>query len=329
MKSKVIETDGKVFLDNIPPMKFGENMDNTFVRSAQLALNVMGENYSYDLLMGISGAAFRLHFLPGWCPSSADATVGFDVSRVLFKSLGYHCEFVKIDDNSFKDIRSLYKKIKGQINLGRPIVAINMKGQMEWGIVTGYLKNKPGILCRTYFDTSESYTEAKRAPWLNFFIGEKNKTLKTDELFFNSLKTAVKLAKTKSFEEYLSGFAAFEKWNEELNSLLSPLNRKKLAEKMEFNFVIFNILLDARRSAVNYLRTIQADERIQNGDKIIDNYQKVAFLLKESSDNLFQISGSDPGKQIEEIIKNQIGVLTQILEIERKAIDLIEHNLSN
>jgi len=327
MSAKVIETHDKVFIDCIPRMKYGENMDNTFVRSAQLSLNALGENYTYDYLMGISGAAFRLHFHPDWCPSSADATVGFDVSRVLFKSLGYKCEFVKIDDNSFKDIRSLYKKIIAQINLGRSIVSINLKACPDWGIITGYLKNKPGILCRTYFDETEEYSLAEHAPWLNFFIGEMDKALSTDELFIQSLRLAVQLAKTENFEMYKSGFSAFEKWVEELNLLIKLRDKKMLAEKTEIHFVIFNILLDARRSAVNYLTALHADEKIKSGDKVIENYKKVVNLLKASSEHLFNSTGSDPARQMEEMIRRQIEDLRLILELEKKAIHTIEQGI--
>jgi hypothetical protein len=173
MKSGVVETIDKVFIDKIPRLKWGENTENSFIRSAQLTLNALGENYSYEFLMGISGAAFRLHFNPDWCPSSADSTTGFDVSRVLFKSLGYKSELNSIDDNNFEDIKSLYQKIITQINLGIPIPAINLKVCAEWGIITGHLKNKPGILCQTYFDKTDEYSLAEQAPWLSFFIKEK------------------------------------------------------------------------------------------------------------------------------------------------------------
>lgn len=226
MSSKVIETSEKVFLDNIPPMKYGEHMDNTFVRSAQLSLNALGENYTYSFLMGISGAAFRLHFHPDWCPSSADATVGFDVSREIFKTLGYDYEFVKINDNNFKDIRSLYRKIQAQIDLGRPIIAINLKVCPDWGIITGYLRTKPGILCRTYFDDLRDYSLAEHAPWLNFFIGEKGKTMDIDGLFINSLKMAVQLAITEKFEAYINGFSAYEIWIDELVKLFNDSDQK-------------------------------------------------------------------------------------------------------
>ena len=62
MKSRVVETEEKVFIDKIPQLKWAEGTDNSFIRSTQLTLNALGENYSYEFLMGISGAAFRLHF---------------------------------------------------------------------------------------------------------------------------------------------------------------------------------------------------------------------------------------------------------------------------
>jgi len=135
MKNKIIETNEKLFIDNMPKLEWGKNTDTSFIRSSQLALNALGENYSYDYLMGISGAAFRFHFNTEWCPSASDATTGFDVSKVLFNSLGYKCELVQIDDNSFEDIKSLYHRIIKQINHGIPIVAINLKDWGVWGII--------------------------------------------------------------------------------------------------------------------------------------------------------------------------------------------------
>ena len=169
MKSKVVESEESVFIEKIPRLKWSENRDNSFIGSVHLSLNALGENYSYNFLMGISGAAFRLHFKPDWCPSSADSTTGFDVSKILFKSLGYKSELYWIDDNSFNNIKSLYKKIITQIDHGIPIVAINLKASPERGIITGYLKNKPGILCRTYYDESDEYSLAEHAPFAVIF----------------------------------------------------------------------------------------------------------------------------------------------------------------
>jgi hypothetical protein len=327
MASRISETDDQIFIDHIPTMRFGEQMDNTFVKSMQLSLNALGESLTYDYLMGISGAAFRLHFEPGWCPSSVDATVGFDVSREICISLGYTMEFVRINHNSFSDIRSLYKKIKTQINIGRPIVAINLKGNMDWGIVTGYLKNEPGILCRTFYDEMNEYSLASRAPWLNFFIGEKKNGMTRKEMFVNSLKTAVKLANTKKFEEYYSGFAAYEIWIRRLKNSVESFNQKDLAQIIKIHFIILNALLDGRRSAVNYLSSSDAADQLANGQQIIDNYSRIVDLLESSTMNLAGDENLDPAEQKFQFFNRQSDILSQAYEFEKKGIKLIEQEV--
>ncbi len=331
MKSVVIETNDKVFIENIPEMFFGKNTENTFIRSVQLALNALGESYSYDYLMGISGVAFRLHFHPDWCPSSADPTTGFDVSKVLFKSLSYEAQFYSIDDNSFNDIRNLYQKIITQIDLGFPIVAINLKVCPDWGIITGYLKNKPGILCRTYYDDNIEYSLAERAPWLSFFIGEKGEEIITDNLFINSLRIAVELAKTEEFGEYISGFKAFEKWIEELKKLKEPKKVKKYIDKTETNWIIFNGLLDSRKAVLNYLASEFYNEVIKfnNANQIINNYKKSVALLNETQKNILPSINDKPDNWSKEVINKQIDVLEQVLRIEKETINIIEEELNN
>jgi len=326
MKSEVVETEDKVFIDKIPQLKWAEGTDNSFVRAAQLTLNALGEDYSYEYLMGISGAAFRLHFHPDWCPSSADSTTGFDVSRVLFKSLGYKSELNSIDDNNFDDIKSLYQKIIAQINLGIPIIATNLKVCPEWGIITGYLKNKPGILCRTYFDKTEEYSLAEHAPWLSFFVGEKGEAMNDDELFNNSLKIAVELAKTNKFDEYKSGYSAFKKWIEELKKQAEAI-KTFVFKEYEINLTIFISLLDSRKAAVGYLTLMK--DKMKKGDLIIDKYKKEVELLKEIQRNNLPSFKATANSWTAEIINKQIDILTQILRIEKKTIHLFEEELKN
>lgn len=326
MKSNVIETEGKVFIDKVPRLKWGENTENSFIRSAQLSLNAIGENYSYDFLMGIFGTAFRLHFNPDWCPSAADSTTGFDVSNVLFKSLGYKCELHKIDDNNFDDIKSLYQKIKTQINLGIPVIAINLKVCPEWGIITGYLKNKPGILCRTYFDESDEYSLAEHAPWLSFFIGDKGKPLDEDELFKNYLKIAVQLARTDEFGEYKSGYSAFNKWIDELKKHSISIKTKLFAE-YEVNLTIFNYLLDSRRAAVKFL--ISMNGMMKKGELIVDIYKREVEILENTKKNILPSFDSKPKSWTKNIIKKQIDILSQTLVLEKEAIELIQEELIN
>lgn len=327
MKCTLTKSDDRVSIANIPRLEWGKNVDNSFVRSAQLTLNSLGENYTYDFLMGISGAAFQIHFHPDFCPSSADSTTGFDVSRVLFKSLGYKSELYKINDHDFEEIRSLYQKIISQINKGIPIVAINLKVCPEWGIVTGYLKNKPGILCRTYFDDSDEYSLAEHAPWLAFFVGEKGKSYSSEELFRNSLRIAIKLAKTEAFEDYYSGLSALKKWIAFLE-IYTDNQCQKQFDKIEENLTHLNILLDSRRSAHHYFNNHRNLLKLKESAEIIDNYKNEVNLIADLHANSLPGYDSKSKDWTIDILDKQIECLTDILTIEQKIVKLIEYELN-
>jgi hypothetical protein len=323
-----METTNSIYIENIPRLKWGENTDNSFIRSTQLTLNSLGENFTYDFLMGISGAAFRFHFHPDFCPSSIDFTTGFDVSKILFKSLGYNCDLHKIDDKRFDEIQALYKRIKSQIDIGKPIIAINLKVCPEWGVITGYLKDKPGILCRTYFDESEEYSLAEHAPWLSFFIGDKGESLDKKDLIVNSLKIAVQLAKTERFEDYFSGFNAFVKWSDTLQSYLDTTKNQRF-DKIEENWTIFNSLLDSRRAAASYLENYIDTIDLRKIKDIIDNYKKEVKIISDLQNNVLPKIDSKSKEWTPEKINQQINCLTTLLEIEKENIKLIENELKN
>ena len=322
MKSAVIQSSERTFIENILRLQWGKNADNSFIRSTQFALNALGENYSYQYLMGISGAAFRLHFDPDWCPSSVDATTGFDVSKILFRSLGYACELVKINDNSFDDIRFLYQKIMNQIDSGIPIVAVNLRGHTEWGIISGYLNDRPGILCRTYFDEADEYSLAEHAPWLSFFIGEKSKSLHEQTLFSNSLKIGVQLAKTDQFEQYKNGFSALETWIEKLGESASA--NSTAFKAYETNWTIFNCLLDARRAAAAYLSDMFQKYPRENSEIIVEKYQAIVNLLEQTQKEVLPSYSAIAEKWTPEILLKQTEVLEQVLKLEKEVIELVE-----
>jgi hypothetical protein len=240
--------------------------------------------------------------------------------------LGYNCELHKIDDNNFEEIKGLYGRIISQINNSKPIVAINLKVCPEWGIITGYLKDRPGILCRTYFDESEDYSLAEYAPWLSFFIGDRKETPDKKDLILNSLKIAVQLAKTDSFEKYYSGFAAFLNWIEVLHKYSES---KKKFDKIEENWTLFNILLDARRSAYNYLNKHIDLINLRKGKEIITNYKKEVKILSDLQTNILPNHDSKSKEWTSEILNKQIDCLAKVLEIERENIELIEKVLDN
>jgi hypothetical protein len=150
--------------------------------------------------------------------------------------------------------------------------------------------------------------------------------LENDELFTNSLKIAVQLAKTDKFEEYKSGYSAFKKWIEELKKQLESI-KTLVFKEYEVNLTIFNYLLDSRRAAVGYLNLM--NDKMKRGDLIIDNYKKEVELLAETQKNIIPSFNTITNSWTADIINKQVDILTQVLSIEKKSIKLFEEELKN
>lgn len=326
MHPNVTESNESVVIEGIPRLEWGKGMDTSFIRSCQVALNAVGENYSYEYLMGISGTAFRFHFHPEWCPSAADVTTGFSVAKVLFYALGYQYDLHAIDDHKFTDIQKLYQRIIRQINSGIPIVAINLKVCPEWGVITGYLKNRPGIFCRTYFDESESYSMAEHAPWLSFFIGEKSPAPSGDIPIRNSLEHAVLLAETKQFENYLSGFYALEAWIRSLRTYAVP-DQKEVFKHHEVNLTLYISLLDTRRAAARFISSMGG--LLDHAEAITHVYRQEVELLESGQENILPSFQSDPEAWTPDVIVRQIEILNKVYLLEKEAFKMIREELTN
>lgn len=196
----------------------------------------------------------------------------------------------------------------------------------ELGIITGYLKNRPGIICKTYFDENDNYSLAEHAPWLSFFIGEKDASLDRKEMFRASLSIAFQPAKTDTFEKYYSGFSAFEKWIEELERHSILLKAHDFQEH-EVNLTMVISLLDSRRAASDYLIMMNKSHPMNKGALIIDNYKKEVALLDTLFRNVLPAYDSGQKEWTADILKKQMDTLSQILEIEQESIGFIEEEL--
>lgn len=62
---------------------------------------------------------------------------------------------------------------------------------------------------------------------------------------------------------------------------------------------------------------------------IIDNYKKEVDILKDAQTNILPSFDSKPKNWTREIINKQIDILTQVLNIEKETIDLIEEELKD
>ncbi|MBN1592596.1 MAG: PDZ domain-containing protein, partial [Candidatus Coatesbacteria bacterium] len=220
--------DAKI-IEGIDPLSWESEETISYIACVRRVLAHYGEQYEYMYLMGISGAAFRLHFFGGWCSSSPDPTCGFDCSKAVYEALGRKTEhhFMNHDNFEMPDALTepeMRQKITEAIDRDIPVIAIDIVQIPEWGIITGYQNDKQDLFCRSYFDPEmEDYNVVEKMPWVTVMIGEKGEALSGEEAVKQSLAIAQYLGRAEKFDQYYSGIAGFEQWIASLEEMSAPM----------------------------------------------------------------------------------------------------------
>jgi len=277
-----------VVIKNIPAL--GWDKMNSFIGSLELAANHLGIKRDYVWINGVSGAAFRLHFCEGWCPSSPDPTCGFNSAEEALKALGLEYKSYNLSSDG-KNKPEILNAIKQSINNDRPVIAIDLLQVAEWGLITGYQNNGEELLCRTYFDRRQGYEIAEKFPFGVYVITASYPVKTSDNInnYKNSFKIVEQNLKTEMYDDYYSGLIAFDKWIEALNKTdFAALDTKKFEEYALANAWIFDRLVEDRTNAVIYLKRNQYEVWLSNFSKkmeeLINLYEQEVAILTETKD---------------------------------------------
>jgi hypothetical protein len=112
-------------LPDVLRLQCNSNMDCTWAGALYAATRYMNEDITYEQLMGISGACYRIAFTEIWDWSSVDALAAFDYAEIAYKALGYELIWAdRIEKSSRKNER---ERIMLDINNGKPPIAINLR----------------------------------------------------------------------------------------------------------------------------------------------------------------------------------------------------------
>jgi transcriptional regulator with XRE-family HTH domain len=284
-------------LPGIEPLAWEQGMDCTWCGAILRALKYMGEDYTYEQLMGISGACYRIAFTKVWDWSATDALVAFDYSTALFRAIGY--EQLWADRISKEDRNEERRRIVADIQNGKPVIAINLRIAPEWGVITGYKENGKILLCRTYFDKEileehkeklkedGGYLESDFWPFLIVHFGERQPRPDGYETFLASLRTLLKSWQAPCERGYYQGKEAYEHWRNGLldTSLWDGSNTTAdIDRRLGVNDALLLNLLDARRCAAAYIRASASliPFAIQKEVlEISDKYQDMANKLED------------------------------------------------
>ncbi len=355
-----LKDHAKCILPDIMRLEWERGMECPWAGSLYAALQYMGEDYTYEQIMGMSGACYRVCFVDVWDWSCTDALVSFDYATPLYNAIGYTPVWANRLEKGDRKAERL--AILRDLQKGKPILAINLRIAPEWGVITGYLDNGDEFLCRTYFDKEifdawesadcqrpdlKQLTFDERGgylandfwPFLITHFGDKKEKPSMHEILMTSLRTLVESFHADRADRcngYYNGKGAYEAWIKGLsddsafdlsNDKQNALRRLGVNESMLFN------LIDARRAAEVYLRDsigLLSDEYQPTLRKIAENYRRVHQSMSAFRDKVKFCCDTEVayntfhvmGVATRELRREQIGLLADALALEQENAEL-------
>jgi hypothetical protein len=318
--------------------------DNSVIACIAGVMAALGEDFSYPYLMGASGAAFRVQLhQPNWCPSAACAPCGYDCVPGAMAVTGYRLTWIStgIPGPAFgkceprpEGVVKAGPAIATSIERGVPVIF----GSEESGLVVGYRPDGQRIL-RPYEHQKDGYVDTDKWPWETGIIEPHDIPVNRHEAVVNSLRLAVTLANAERFEHYLSGFAALQKWADDLldESRFAGLTDKNWFEPAHANGYCYPCLWSARLNAEKYLREVAGEFEEPVRSRLLELaglYQRMHETLSRTKPD-FECVWSlqpwmlkSPANWTLAIRQKESDLLREALAIERQAISGIEKVLT-
>jgi transcriptional regulator with XRE-family HTH domain len=334
-------------IPNVPMLPgFGKGMDCTWAGALTAALNAMGRQTTYERVMGVSGACWRIAFHkadPGWDYSAVDALVAYDYATPGFKAFGYAPIF---SSRVEKENRAAERQnIIESINSGKPVLGINLRVAFEWGVICGYREGGSELLCRTYFDkemiekpgfvnssgTPEQYLPVDNWPFIIIRFNDIGTVPTEKENLLNSLKTLVESLNVEDAPNHVTGLKAYRLWQEGLrdDAWYQDADDDNFGRRLDVNYFCFLALFDARRAAAVYLRSVEGLIKGNAVGKLAATYENIwqkASGLLPSLPALDEGYGTAPVKAekmrriwTQELRHQQAGLFDEMMALEKQA----------
>jgi hypothetical protein len=274
---------GNRFMVSVEATQYG----NTVIGALTNTLRACRENITYDELMGLSGAAFRLRFAQtDWCPENPfSADLLQDVCRAVGRTV-----LVEPHAADRKAVQRHRAAIVDSLNHGRPVLFL----YLEAGTIVGYQDNGASFFYRPWGFKGDNWLVLKDEQWDwagCAILSEKSAAPPRHDSIVRSLKSAVDLSRAPhsagsgNVQFFAYGMEAWQLW---IKQLVEPdrfdqRDLEKYKATQAGNSWTLECLIDARASAARYLRMIRSEYSPAAADHLsraADMYDQVASALK-------------------------------------------------
>ncbi len=223
------------------------------------AMDAAGEDVSYEYLMGVSGAAFRLQVAqPAWCPSAPHAECGFGCTDQALRATGWSRQTVRTQHDGQVDraaVAEALALLRASLERGVP----GIWSSEEAGLIVG-LTGGDELRVRPYSPRQQGYVTEGGWPWFVEIL-QPGQVADRRPVLAEAFRTALTLAHTPAFGGYASGLAAYALWAEQLEeeARFADLTGDSWFRPALANGYVYGSLWSARTAAEVFLRDI-ADE---------------------------------------------------------------------
>jgi len=228
------------------------------VHAAQEAvMQAIGEETTYDYLVGVSGLAFRMQVSKeGLCPSSPHSCCGYECVARSTRALPWTVRVFQVKPEEADKVQEARRAVVESIDRGIPV----QYGSEEDGVIVGYQKQGREWIClHPLRDGGKKTFVETKWPWgIAVFTQRKPEVPSRRELALEVLRQAVTMAGAEEADNYFVGFRAWDAYIERLKAL-DGADEKAQKDAMLGNAWIYECLAQYRALAARYLRTI-ADE---------------------------------------------------------------------
>ena len=277
---------GNKSIEGVPRLKWGEWRDCSYGGAVTVVMNTIGVDVTYEAVMGMSGACYRICLQDNWDPSAGMPQCGYDVETPLHRALGFERYTIPDEDERRQTVMECVDK-------GIPVLCCGQRAEPEWGVITGYTKEGEVFFGRTYFDyngasesevfTEDEYYLADKFPgYMMAFFDRRCEPISSRAALKQSLETCIgSLNQGPGQHGYIRGYQAYELWIRGLE------DEGKFAEfPAGTNGYHLDLLRDARRCAYLYLGQSLELLPSENGERL----EKAAGIFRAMFDKLMTIA---------------------------------------
>jgi len=334
MKAKIQREKDRVWLEGVKGWFCGDK-ESSVHAAQEAAMQAVGEDVTYEHLVGVSGLAFRMQVSKdGMCPSSPHSCCGFRCVDRSVRTLPWKVKVFLVKPDNAQGVAEARRAVVQSIDRGVPV----QYGSEEDGVIVGYAKGGAEWIClHPYRDGGKKTFVETKWPWgIVVFTERKDALPATRDSALEALKQAVEMSKADEAGAYCLGFKAWDVYIQRL-SALDGADDKTRKDSMQGNAWIYECLAQYRDAAARYLRAVGPEfgpQAAQHLLKAAESYDKLAnHVLRDEKHCVVTVApypwALKPGESwTAETRQGQIQRLKAALPLEREALAEIEKALA-